>query len=189
MNICIYGAASDLIDKSYIAAGEALGEVIAAKGHKIVFGGGAEGMMGAVARGCKRRSGYLIGISPSFFKVDGVLYDKCDEFYYTETMRERKQLLEEKSDGFLVTPGGIGTFDELFEILSLRQLGRHSKPILLFNVNGYFDPLLKMLQNAVNQNFVKKDNLSLLAAESEPEKAVEYLEHYRADDKSVTQYR
>lgn len=189
MNICIYGAASDLIDKSYIAAGEALGEVLAERGHKIVFGGGAEGMMGAAARGCKRRSGYLIGISPSFFKVDGVLYDRCDEFYYTETMRERKQLLEEKSDGFLVTPGGIGTFDELFEILSLRQLGRHRKPILLFNVNGYFDPLLSLLQNAVDQGFVKKENLSLLASESDPEKAVEYFESYRAQDGNAAEYR
>lgn len=189
MNICIYGAASELIDKSYIEAGELLGEVIARRGHSVVFGGGAEGMMGAAARGCKRAGGRLIGISPSFFKVDGVLYDNCDEFYYTETMRQRKQLLEEKSDGFIVTPGGIGTFDELFEILSLRQLKRHSKPILIYNINGYYDPMLAMLNNAAQQNFMKKENLSLISVEAEPEKALEYFEGYKADEKTIEQLR
>lgn len=180
MNICVYGAASDKIDNIYISAGEALGETLAEKGHTVVFGGGAAGMMGAVARGSKRRGGRLIGISPSFFNVDGILYENCDEFYYTETMRERKQMLEEKSDGFLVTPGGIGTFDELFEILSLRQLGRHGKPILLYNINGYFDQLIKMLQNAVDQSFMKKENLSLFTAENDPEKATAFFENYSA---------
>ena len=138
MNICVYGAASNLIDKTFLDAGEQLGEIMAKRNHSLIFGGGAEGMMGAVARGVERNKGKTIGISPTFFKVDGVLFDRCSEFFYTKTMRERKQLLEEKSDAFLVSPGGIGTYDEFFEILSLRQLGRHQKPIVLFNINGYF---------------------------------------------------
>ena len=189
LNICVYGAASDLIDSSYRSAGEALGEALAAHGHRVIFGGGAAGMMGAVARGAKRRGGELTGISPTFFRVDGALFGDCDDFLYTETMRERKRLLEEQSDGFLVTPGGIGTLDELFEILSLRQLGRHRKPILLYNINGYFDPLLALLRDAARQRFIKEENLSLLAVEADPESAVRYFETYTARTDAISDYR
>jgi uncharacterized protein (TIGR00730 family) len=112
-----------------------LGRVLAQKGYTLVFGGGAQGLMGAAARGFKEMNGRIIGIAPTFFmNVDGVLYDQCSQFIYTETMRERKQLMEEHSDAFLVTPGGIGTFEEFFEILTLKQLGRHTKPILIYNI-------------------------------------------------------
>ena len=94
MNICVYGASSDLIDKEFINQGEILGEKMADRGHSLVFGGGAHGLMGAVARGVSRGNGNIIGIAPSFFNVDGVLYDKCSDFIYTETMRERKQTME-----------------------------------------------------------------------------------------------
>ena len=93
MNICVYGASSNNIDKSYITAMENLGVEMAKRGHTLVFGGGANGLMGAVARGMTKGGGKIVGISPKFFDVDGVLYDKCTEFIYTETMRERKQLL------------------------------------------------------------------------------------------------
>lgn len=189
MNICIYGAASDLIDSSYLLAGEKLGEALAKKGYKIVYGGGSEGMMGAVARGSKSNGGYLIGISPSFFKVDGDLYDNCDEFIYTETMRERKKLLEDKSDAFIVTPGGFGTFDEFFEVIALRQLKRHTKPILLYNLNGYFNPLIEMLQSAVKQNFIKKQSMELFGVCDTPEDAIKYFEQYENSDDKISDYR
>ena len=96
MKICIYGASSDKIDKSFIDAGELLGESIAQNDCTVVFGGGAHGLMGAVARGAHKKSGEIIGISPSFFNVDGALFDKCTKMIYTETMRERKQLMEDR---------------------------------------------------------------------------------------------
>lgn len=104
MKLCIYGAASNNIDKSYIDSGEALGQALAENGHSIVYGGGKNGMMGAVARGVAALNGEIIGVAPSFFLVDGVLFEDCTEFIYTETMRERKQIMEEKSDAFIVTP-------------------------------------------------------------------------------------
>jgi len=162
MKICIYGAASNNIDESYLKNGEHLGESLAKNGHGIVFGGGTNGMMGAVARGAHSVGGEIIGIAPSFFNVDGVLFDGCTEFIYTDTMRQRKQLMEEKSDAFIVTPGGIGTFDEFFEIYSLRQLRRHNKKIIIFNINGYFNPLLDMLESAIEQHFVSPSNRDLL---------------------------
>lgn len=176
MNICVYGAASKEIDAVYIKAGEELGRMIAKQNHSLVFGGGANGLMGAVARGVSENNGKITSIAPSFFNVDGVLFNRCDEYIYTETMRERKQLMEDKSDAFIVTPGGIGTFEEFFEILTLKSLDRHAKPIAIYNTNGYYDEMMKFLQNAVNQSFMKKDNLSLFTVSDSANKILSYLE-------------
>lgn len=155
MNLCIYGASSNQIDPAYMAAVEELGEKLAARGHGLVFGGGAQGLMGAAARGVTAQNGYILGVAPSFFNVDGVLYEHCTEFIYTETMRERKQIMEDRADGFIMVPGGIGTYEEFFEILTLRQLGRHSKPIAILNLGGYYDLLQQMLEQTIDQGFMK----------------------------------
>lgn len=176
MKLCLYGASSNLIDKKYIEATEKLGEEMAKRGHTLVFGGGANGLMGAAARGATKAGGEIIGISPKFFDVDGVLYDKCTEFIYTETMQERKHLLVTKSDGFIVMPGGPGTFDELFETLSLRQLGIHNKPIAVFNIDGYFDPLGQMLKNAFNGKFMTNEILELCPLFDSETELLKYLE-------------
>ena len=115
--------------------------------------------MGAVARGAHAKGGKTIGVCPSFFNVDGALFVDCSEMIYTETMRERKQLLEEMSDAFIVTPGGIGTFDEFFEIYTLRQLGVHRKPIVIYNTDGYYDSLIEMLNNAIDKKFMPNANM------------------------------
>lgn len=176
MKLCLYGASSNLINKKYIEATEKLGEELAKRGHTLVFGGGANGLMGAAARGVTKVGGEIIGISPKFFDVDGVLYDKCTEFIYTETMQERKHLLVTKSDGFIVMPGGPGTFDELFETLSLRQLGIHNKPIAVFNIDGYFDPLGQMLKNAYDGSFMTKEILELCPLFNNETDLLKYLE-------------
>ena len=176
MRLCLYGASSNLIDRKYIEATEKLGEELAKRGHTLVFGGGANGLMGAAARGATKAGGEILGISPKFFDVDGVLYDKCTEFIYTETMQERKHLLVTKSDGFIVMPGGPGTFDELFETLSLRQLGIHNKPIAVFNIDGYFDPLGQMLKNAYDGNFMTEEILQLCPLFNNETELLKYLE-------------
>ena len=179
MNICVYGASSNAIDKSYIEAIEALGECIARHGHGLVFGGGNGGAMGAAARGADRVEGaHIIGVAPTFFPVDGVLYPHCTEFHYTETMRERKKLLEDMSDAFIIAPGGVGTFDELFEILTLKQLGRHNKPMVLFNVNGYYDPLIAMLEHAAEGKFLNETTIELVRVFDTLDGMMEYIEGY-----------
>lgn len=154
LHFCVYGAASDAIHPHYLSVGEQLGRTMAEAGYGLVFGGGASGMMGAVARGVRARNGHIVGVSPSFFNVDGVLYQQCDELIYTETMRERKQIMEERADGFIVTPGGIGTFEELFEILSLLQLGRLAKPFAFLNIRDYFHGINTLLDTAIAQGFM-----------------------------------
>ena len=137
MNICIYGASSEELKKIYYEKTEELGRLMAKRGHGLVFGGGETGLMGAAARGVSHEKGYILGISPKFFDQPGVLYQHCTEFIFTETMRERKHLLESRSDATIVVPGGIGTYEEFFEILTLKSLGRIDRPIVLYNIEGY----------------------------------------------------
>lgn len=178
MNICVYGASSDSIEKIYHDTAYSLASTMAKRGHTLVYGGGGNGVMGAAARGAYDSGGAIIGIAPTFFTVDGVLYDKCTEFIYTETMRERKQILENRSDAFIVAPGGLGTFDEFFEILTLKQLERHNKPIAIYNVNGYYDHMLRMLELTAENNFMKPKSLELFKCFDDEIKMLEYIENY-----------
>lgn len=178
MNICVYGAASHQIDDSFIKDAEKLGLCLAKKGHTLVFGGGDDGMMGGAARGVHSGGGKIIGVAPMFFNVDGILYESCDEWIRTETMRERKQAMEDKADAFIVTAGGIGTFEEFFEILTLKQLGRHEKAIVILNTNGYYDNMIKWMQEAADKKFLTQKCLELYHISDTPEEAVSYIENY-----------
>lgn len=180
MNICVYGASSNKIDKKYIEKIEELGEIIASRGHGLVFGGGASGAMGAVARGAFRKGAKsILGIAPSFFNVDGLLFENCTKFIYTDTMRERKKLLEDYADAFIITPGGIGTFDELFEILTLKQLGRHNKAIAFLDVDGYWDSFSAFMQNTADGHFMTEATLDLYKTFTSPKEIIDYLENYK----------
>ena len=181
MVICVYGASSQNIHPDYFTGVEDFGRQMGLRGHALLFGGGDKGLMGAAARGVKSQQGRVIGVAPRFFNADGILYPACDEFFFTDTMRQRKQILEDKADAFVAVPGGIGTFDELFEILTLKQLGRHSKPVALLNLRGYFDPLLAMLEKAMADGFMKKECRSLWAAFADADALLDYLEQYRGE--------
>lgn len=189
MNICVYGASSNSIDKLYIEKGEELGSLIAKGGDTVVYGGGAGGMMGAVARGARSENGNVIGVSPSFFKVDGSLYDNCTEFIYTDTMRQRKEILENRSDGFIVTPGGVGTMDEFFEIFTLRQLDKHHKPIAIFNINGYYDQLIAMLEHTITEKFMSPKNRKLWFESDKPEKILDYIKNFVPEEIKLTELK
>ncbi len=189
MNICLYGASSSEIDKEYITATEILGKEMGKNGHTLVYGGGANGLMGAAARGTVEAGGKVIGVAPSFFKVDGVLFERCSELIYTETMRERKQIMEERADAFIMVPGGVGTFDEFFEILTLRQLGRHFKPIAVFNINGYYDALVSLLETAVKGKFMTKQCKDLAPVFNNPVSLIKYLEEYKPEEYDFTEYK
>ena len=185
MKICVYGAASSLIDNIYIEAGKDLGRKMVERGHGLVFGGGSHGMMGAVVDGVAEKSGYSLGIIPEFFKEAGaeISADNCTDYIYTETMRERKRELEENSNAFIVTPGGIGTLDEFFEILTLKQLGRHNKPIVIYNINGFFDELDVMMDKSIEKQFITNDCKELYSTFDNIDDMLNYLENY--DEKYI----
>ena len=182
MNICVYGGSSVSLDKKYIEAAEELGEKMALRGHNLVYGAGANGMMGATERGVKKGGGKVVGVSPRFFNVDGVLCDNCDEIIYTETMRERKQIMEDRSDAFIAVPGGVGTFEELFEIATLKQLGRHSKPVAVLNIDGYYDDVRNLFKKAVKENFMTEGCLDLIAFYDNADDILDYIESYKEED-------
>ena len=178
MNICVYGAASDSIADVYKKAGEQLGEELARRGHGLVFGCGASGMMGASARGASRGGGHIIGVAPSFFNVDGVLYPECDEYVFTETMRERKQQLENLSDCFIISPGGVGTFDEFFQILTLKTLGQHDKPIILYNINGFWDNMISVIGTDLIKGFISTATADCFCICETPESVFNVIESH-----------
>ena len=182
MNLCVYGASSNEINREYIEAVEKLGEKMAKRGHTLIFGAGAGGCMGAAARGVDRAHGDIVGIVPSFFNVDGVLYDHCTKLVETDTMRERKKLLEDYSDAFIIAPGGVGTLDEFFEILTLKQLARHKKAIVLFNINGYYDELGVFMRKLVDENFAQEETLDLMEMFTDIDKMLDYIENYEQPD-------
>ena len=155
LTICLYGGASDNVPPKYIETVEALGRAMAARGHELIYGGGASGMMGAAARGVTDRGGSVIGVVPKFLNSFEPMFDRCTAEIRTETMACRKEIMEENGDAFIIAPGGIGTFDEFFQVLTLRELGRHDKPIILFNFDHYYDTLVQLIQECVRVGFIR----------------------------------
>ncbi len=180
MKICVFGAASAHIDKIYIDTVEELGRKMAERGHSLVFGAGGTGLMGAAARGVKSGGGYVHGVVPSFFTNDGVeqLFDACDKMTYTQTMRERKAIMEDEADAFIITPGGVGTFEELFEVVTLKQLNRHNKAIVFLDIDGYYTQLEAFMRTACERRFVTESCLKLYAVETTADGVLDYLENY-----------
>ena len=189
MNICVYGASSRTLDPKYTDEGYALGAALAKRGYGLIFGGGDTGMMGAVARGAHENGARVIGIAPAFFNVDGVLYPLSDEIIYTETMRQRKQKMEDMSGAFIVSPGGIGTFEEFFEILTLKQLGRTKKPLIILNSYGYYDDMLSMMRHSADTHFMTPSTFELIHVTDSVSGALDYIERYHAQDVDVAKMR
>ena len=156
MNICLYGSGSRKIDKIYTDNAYELGRQLAKNGHTLVFGGGDTGMMGACAEGVHDNNGRTIGIAPEWIGNFEPLCEKCSEFIHVDTMDERKNKFLEKSDAFIITPGGIGTMDEFFEIITLKKLKQHNKEIIIFNIDGFFNKMLEMIDEMSEKGFLYK---------------------------------
>ena len=172
MKICVFGASGSELRQDYFDAAAALGRALALQGHSLVFGAGDSGLMGACARAAAGEGAEIIGVAPRFFDEPGVLYPHCTRLILTETMRERKALMEELGEAFLVMPGGIGTLEEFFEVLTLRQLGRHDKPIALLNTCGCYDALYALLEELARERFLGESCLSLLTLCPDAESAL-----------------
>ena len=179
MKICLFGAASNEINNKYISRTEELCEKMARRGHDLVFGAGGNGVMGAAARGVKRGGGKITGVIPHFFRTETVeaIYNSCDEIIYTETMRERKNVMEDLAQAFIIAPGGIGTFEEFFEVLTLKQLARHKKPIVFYNIDGYYNTLMDFMEFAATERFIRENCKYLYECTDDDELLLDYLEN------------
>ena len=151
---CVYGGASDHIDDKIKKEIHKLGKVIAEEGYSLVYGAGASGCMGAVAEGVSESGGYVMGISPRFMEKFEAIY-KCDNTVKVDTMSERKTLMEKHADIFLIAPGGIGTMDEFFQVITLKYLERISTPIVVLNVDGFYNSLIKLIEDIVKSGAAK----------------------------------
>ena len=176
MNICVFGAASDKLEGAYFALAEELGRTMARRGHTLIFGGGATGLMGAAARGLMAEGGRFIGIAPRFFDIPGILMADGGEMIFTETMAERKTLMRDMSDAFITLPGGIGTFEEFLETLTLKQLGRHEKPMALLETLGYYRPMETMLSHTASSGFMDESCLAMYRVFDNAEDCLNYIE-------------
>jgi hypothetical protein len=153
--VTVYCSSSADISRSYFEAGAALGTAIARNGWTLVYGGNRIGLMAAVADAARDAGGKVVGVTPQLLVDHGIADEECDELIVTPGMRERKALLEQRGDAFVALPGGLGTFEEIFEIIVGRVLGYHDKPIVLFNVENYYGPLLAAIEYGIGQKFIR----------------------------------
>ena len=172
MNICVFCASSSSIAPEFFDAAKELGTLIAKNGHTLVYGGGSGGLMGAVANGALDNGGHVIGVAPKFFDEPGVLLKDSCEFIFTETMSERKDIMIDMADAFICLPGGIGTFEEFFEVLTLKQLGQHSKSISLLNTRDYYDDFNSMMAVTAKRGFMSMACLDLYKLCHSPAEAI-----------------
>ncbi len=154
-SICVYCGSRPGTEPSFVQAATAVGHWIGSHQGQLVYGGGGNGLMGTVARATKSAGGRVVGIIPhALAEKESANDDGCDELHMVDNMHQRKFMMAERADAFLALPGGIGTFEELFEVWTWRQLAFHNKPIGLLNVDGYYDGLLAFMQNTVDKGFV-----------------------------------
>ena len=154
-SVTVYCSSSKEIPAHYLRAGADLGAAIARSRWELVYGGNRIGMMGAVADAARAAGGKVVGITPQLMIDHGIGDDRCDELIVTADMRQRKALLEQRGDALVALPGGLGTFEELFEVLVAKLLGYHDKPIVLLNAAGYYDRLIALIDHGIAENFIK----------------------------------
>jgi len=177
--VCVYCSSSNAVPERYYEAARELGALIAQKQLAMIYGGGKVGLMGAVAMAVHKHKGRVIGVIPDYLRLKEVSYEDADELIVTKDMREGKAIMESRADAFITLPGGFGTLEELLEILTLKQLGRHQKPIVLLNTDGFFNPLIDLFEQLYVERFAKAEYREFYHLASTPQGVFDYLERYR----------
>ena len=174
-SICVYCGSRPGENPAFAQAAQAVGQWIGEHGGQLVYGGGRGGLMGVVAEATRLAGGRVVGIIPQALVDKELANRQCDELHIVQTMHERKAMMAERSDAFIALPGGIGTFEELFEVWTWRQLGYHGKPLGLLNVAGYYDGLLGFLRTSVASGFMGDWQMELLQADTSAEPLLRHL--------------
>ena len=175
--ICVFCGSSTGLRPDYRLAAEAMGTALARRGQELVYGGGKVGLMGIMADAALAAGGRVTGVIPQALVAKEVGHAGLTELRVVRSMHERKALMAELADGFVALPGGMGTLDEMFEILTWAQLGIHAKPCGLLNVAGYFDPLLGFVRHSVAEGFVRQEHGSMLQVAAQPDALLDLLQH------------
>jgi len=180
-NVCVFAGSGAGRIPEYAAAAAGLGRLLAERKLTLVYGGGSTGLMGAVADGALKAGGKVIGVIPTDLTGIELDHKGLTEMIVTGDMHSRKAKMHRLSDGFIALPGGIGTFDELFEALCWAQLGFHAKPCGLLNIKGYYDPLLKLVKNAVDEGFVKAEDSARILVNADAHKLLASMLAYKGN--------
>lgn len=176
MNLCVFAASSSVLIPLHVEAAEQLGRGMAAAGHALVFGGGHIGLMGVLARAVHQQGGRVIGVIPEKLRDLELAYEQADELIITQTMRDRKRIMEEKADAFVALPGGFGTLEEVMEILVLKQLGYHLKPLVFLNSGGIYDRLFQFFDGLIEHQLVRPNQRQLYAIANTADEVLTLLE-------------
>lgn len=185
-SICVYCSSSDNIADVYPPVAKALGREMARRGHELIYGGGAVGLMGVMAEAAHEAGGTVTGVIPSKLQArEGIAYD-ADELIVTDTMRDRKRIMYQNADAFAVLPGGYGTLEEFMEVLTLKQLGYHDRPIAILNVDGFYDSLLSFFEELRDGRFARTAVTDLVDIVSSAEAALDRIERVSAHDGRVS---
>jgi uncharacterized protein (TIGR00730 family) len=177
--LCIFCGSSPGARPAYRAAAEGLGTLLAQRGIGLVYGGASVGLMGAVADAALAAGGEVVGVLPRSLARKELAHERLTELRLVDSMHERKAQMAELSDGFVALPGGVGTLEELFEILTWAQLGLHAKPCALLDTAGYFEPLLAVLDRAVDERFLRPPHRAMLLVDEAPERLLDAMVRYR----------
>lgn len=187
-SVCVYSASSTKIDQTYFNAATALGQLLAKNKIRLINGAGSIGLMRAVADASLLAGGQVTGVIPSFMVEQNWHHKGLTKLVEVATMHERKQLMADLSDGIIALPGGCGTLEELLEIITWKQLGLYFNPIVILNVNNFFDPLLTQLNDAVEQNFMRPQHANIWSVAQTPEEAIELLYTTPKWDKNIRKF-
>lgn len=188
MRICVYCASSAKVDKIYFDAAERLADEFAKNGVEVVYGGGASGLMGTLADTMLKHGGKITGILPKFMVEVEWEHKGVDNMIMTDTMHERKAKFMEGVDALVALPGGSGTLEELLEAITLKRLGQFTKPIIILNTKGYYEPLLKMFDKAVQENFMNDMHLEIWKVVNEPEEVLAAIKNSKPWDKGAINF-
>ena len=176
--LCVFCSSSDAVAPEYFAAAREVGALLARRQVTLIYGGGCVGLMGALARSVHEHGGRVVGVIPSFLRTKEIAYEAADELIVTRDLRERKAVMEARAEAFLALPGGFGTLEETLEILTLKQLATHAKPVVFLNTNGFFDPLLALFEQMFEHQFAKPHHRDHYHVAARPEGVFAHLDHY-----------
>ena len=179
MNICVFCSSSNAIDEVYFEEAKTVGKIIAENGHILINGGANVGLMETVTKSAKENEGKTIGIIPEMLKSRSLVSDHAHQVIVTNDMMERKAKMREMSDAFIALPGGFGTLEEILEVITLRQLSYHIKPIVFINTNNFFDSLFNQFELAYSENFSKEIYREMYFVTKNAKKAINYIENYQ----------
>jgi uncharacterized protein (TIGR00730 family) len=178
--LCVFCGSNRGVNPVYTAAAEQVGQELARRNISLVYGGGNVGLMGVLADAVLRAGGQVIGVIPETLMAKEVGHRGLSDLRIVKTMHERKALMADLADGFVALPGGVGTFEEFFEVVTWAQIGLHSKPCGLLNVEGFYDPLLRLLDHSIEEGFIRASHRSLVVVQSEFTVLLDEMAHYSA---------